>query len=154
MPFLRQEIVTKQIEIREKHCDTAFSFEDEIVKLIKIWALSEDKDSKKDDNFDTNLNSLYKLEDELGDVNKSTVFLSEENVDELMELLNEGLVDLDFSDEEQCKWLSGRMDRFTTKILSNLMKKIQIIIATHKKYKMPEDKTLSQENFVKELKMF
>lgn len=125
MPFLRQEIVTKQIEIREKYCDTAFSFEDEIVKLIKIWALSEDKDSKKDDNFDTNLNSLYKLEDELGDVNKSTVLLSEENVDELMELLNEGLVDLDFSDEEQCKWLSGRMDRFTTKILSNLMKKIQ-----------------------------
>ena len=126
MHFLRQEIIAKQIEIREKYRDTAFLFEEEIVKLIKIWMLSESKrDSEIDGKIEEDMNSLYETEDEMIDSNQSTILLSEENVDELMELINEALISFDFSDVEQCKCVSGRIARFTEKMLSNLVKKIQ-----------------------------
>ena len=102
MHFLRQEVVATQIEIRENNGDNAFLFE-EIVQLIKLWKLSEEKGSEVESEFEEDFKRLYELEDKISDANDSTILLTEENVDELMGLIEEGLINFNFSDIKQCQ---------------------------------------------------
>ena len=120
---LRQEIIARQIDIREKKKDTAFLFEEEFFPMIRLQRLYRHASDEEIDiapDIESDIEKIIDVESEMSDENKNYILLTDENVEELVALVYEALLNYDYSDDNKNRMASGRACIFVTAMLREL----------------------------------